>query len=98
MTVLISQQATFTAMIFLILSLALAKSSLVLFITRLLALDSTKMRIACYTLVGIFTAWAVASIIAISVNYSPTSLIEDDSASRCGDQVRTSRFVILASN
>ncbi|KAK4954574.1 hypothetical protein LTR10_008007 [Elasticomyces elasticus] len=79
-------KATFASAIFLIVALALAKCSVVLFMQRLLARDLKALNIACWVVIGVSLLWGVGSIIGISVGCQTSSYILDDAAERCGMQ------------
>jgi hypothetical protein len=80
-------RATFASAVFLLISLALAKCSVVVFMQRLLARDSKKLYAACYVLVAVFAAWGLGSIIGISIGCDTNRYILDDATEVCGNQV-----------
>ncbi|KAK3720826.1 hypothetical protein LTR37_003489 [Vermiconidia calcicola] len=81
-------KAVFAALIFLVISLALAKISVVLFIRRLVTRNSHMLIKGSYLLHCVCALWGLASLITISVDCSPSWYITDYSARRCGAQGR----------
>ncbi|KAK3714682.1 hypothetical protein LTR37_007662 [Vermiconidia calcicola] len=81
-------KAVFAALIFLVISLTLAKISVVLFIRRLVTRNSHMLIKGSYLLHCVCALWGLASVIVISMNCSPSWYITDYSARRCGAQGR----------
>ncbi|KAK3699759.1 hypothetical protein LTR37_016268 [Vermiconidia calcicola] len=76
-------RASFAADILMILTLAAAKCSVVLFIMRLIARDQIRLLRGCYVLFGLIAAWAVAAIVAFSVDCAPNNFLTNASSSQC---------------
>ena len=83
-------------MVFFIISLSLAKISLLLFIQRLLAMNSHKLLLANRILIVVSATWALGSILAISINCSPEFYISDEIDEACTGMVRQVPSVMSA--
>lgn len=79
--------STLTAYMFLIVSLALAKSSTVMFIYRILSKDLKKLSIACYVSLAMFLLWAIGSMAALGTGCVAGAFMSEDMKSNCGGQV-----------
>ncbi|KAF2818808.1 hypothetical protein CC86DRAFT_308447 [Ophiobolus disseminans] len=92
-------KATFAAQLFLILSLAMAKSSVAALMLRLFTRDisvTKKARILCWATVALTAIWAIGSVVAISLPCTPPpGVLERESALRqCNNLL--SRWRVIA--
>ena len=72
---------------FLIVALALAKSSTAMFIHRILSKELRKLSITCYVSLVVFFLWSIGSMAAIGTGCSAGTFMSEDMNSNCGGQV-----------
>lgn len=77
----------FASRIFLVFGLCLSKCSVLLTTRQLFTRDKTKVWVTCNIGIGIITACAVASSLAVSVACSPDHIIEQEENFHCGNDV-----------
>jgi hypothetical protein len=78
--------ATLAAHMLLIIALALAKGSTIMFVQRILSRDLRQLYLACYALLAVFTVWAIGSMVALGVDCESTSYVSENMATVCGKQ------------
>lgn len=78
--------ATLAAHMLLIVALALAKGSTIMFVQRILSRDLRRLYLACYALLAVFAVWAIGSMVALSVDCESTSYVAENMAALCGQQ------------
>ncbi|KAF2838844.1 hypothetical protein M501DRAFT_935163 [Patellaria atrata CBS 101060] len=88
-------QAVFASQILLILSLGLAKSSVILLIRRVFTRDMKTFWFICNIIVGVSMAWAVGSIIAVSVGCTNETIVPTADHGICGALVTRWRVVAI---
>lgn len=86
--------ATLAAHMLLIIALALAKGSTIMFVQRILSRDLRQLYLACYALLAVFTLWAVASTIALGVDCEGSGYLAENMAAVCGRQ--DTRWAIIS--
>ncbi|KAM0721383.1 hypothetical protein Q7P37_002307 [Cladosporium fusiforme] len=62
----VARNSTIAAYMFLLVALALAKSSTIMFIQRLLSRDMKPLLITCYAAIVVFALWAIGSMIGLA--------------------------------
>lgn len=75
------------AYMFLIVSLALAKSSTVMFIHRILSKDLVKLSVTCYVSLAVFLVWSIGSMAAVGTGCVAGVFMSSDMNTDCGGQV-----------
>jgi hypothetical protein len=75
------------AYMFLIVSLALAKSSTVMLIHRILSKDLKKLSAACYVSLAVFLLWSIGSMAAVGTGCVAGAFMSEDMNTQCGGQV-----------
>lgn len=83
----IAGPATMAAYMFLLVALAFAKSSTVMFIQRILSRDLRRLYVTCYALIAVYCLWAIGSMAAIGVGCDAGLFTSDDMDTSCGGQV-----------
>ena len=78
--------ATLAAHMLLIIALALAKGSTIMFVQRILSRDLRKLYLGCYALLAVFAVWAIGSMVALGVDCEGTSYVAENMAAVCGRQ------------
>lgn len=78
--------ATLAAHMLLIIALALAKGSTIMFVRRILSRDLRQLYLACYALLIVFAVWAIGSMVALGVSCEGTSYVAENMAEACGQQ------------
>jgi hypothetical protein len=78
--------ATLAAYMLLIIALALAKCSTIMFVQRILSRDLRQLYLVCYGLLAVFALWAVGSMIALGVDCKGSHYVSEDIAAVCGHQ------------
>lgn len=78
--------ATLAAYMLLIVALALAKGSTIMFVQRILSRDLRQLYVICYVLLAVFAAWAVGSMVALGAHCEGTGYVTESMAIRCGNQ------------
>jgi hypothetical protein len=78
--------ATLAAHMLLIIALALAKGSTIMFVQRILSRDLRQLYLTCYALLAVFAVWAIGSMIALGVDCEGTSYVAENMAAMCGHQ------------
>ena len=76
-----------TAYMFFLVALALAKSSTIMFIQRILSRDLKKLYMACYASIVVFALWAIGSMSAVGAGCDASTFMSEDMNSACGGQV-----------
>lgn len=79
--------STLAAYMFLLISLALAKSSTVMFIQRILSRNLKKLSLACYAALVVFALWSIGSMAAVGADCAVITFMSDGMNSDCGNQV-----------
>jgi hypothetical protein len=77
----------FASRILLVFGLCLSKCSVLLITRQLFTRDKTKVWVTCNIGIGIVTACAIASGLAVSVACSPDHIIEQEENLHCGNDV-----------
>lgn len=75
----IAMNSVIAAYMFLLLALALAKSSTIMFVQRLLSRDMKPHHLACYSSFLAFAVWAVASMAAVGMSCGLGALVANAS-------------------
>ena len=78
--------ATLAAHMLLVIALALAKGSTIMFVQRILSRDLRRLYVVCYVLLAVFAAWAIGSMIALGVDCEGTGYVAENMAAACGHQ------------
>jgi len=78
--------ATLAAHMLLIIALALAKGSTIMFVQRILSRDLRQLYLACYALLAVFTVWAIGSMVALGVDCEGAGYVSENMATVCGQQ------------
>lgn len=78
--------ATLAAYLLLIVALALAKGSTIMFVQRILSRDLRQLYLTCYALLAVFALWAVGSMIALGVDCDSSGYVTENMAVMCGNQ------------
>jgi len=78
--------ATLAAHMLLIVALALAKGSTIMFVQRILSRDLRQLYLACYALLVVFALWALGSMLALGVECEGTGYVAENMAAVCGQQ------------
>jgi uncharacterized membrane protein len=78
--------ATLAAHMLLIVALALAKGSTIMFVQRILSRDLRRLYLVCYALLAIFAVWAIGSMVALGVDCEGTGYVAENMAAACGQQ------------
>jgi hypothetical protein len=78
--------ATLAAYMLLIVALALAKGSTIMFVQRILSRDLRQLYLVCYGLLAVFAFWAVGSMIALGVACEGSGYVSEDMVTVCGRQ------------
>lgn len=82
-------RAAFAANMLYIVTLALGKCSVAMFVQRLVSCGLKKLYYACYLLVAISSAWALGSMIGLGAHCYVQSYLAGDPNVECVGQVRT---------
>jgi hypothetical protein len=78
--------ATLAAHMLLVVALALAKGSTIMFVQRILSRDLRQLYLACYALLAVFAVWAIGSMVALGVDCESASYVAENMAAACGQQ------------
>lgn len=78
--------ATLAAHMLLVIALALAKGSTIMFVQRILSRDLRRLYLVCYALLAVFAVWAIGSMVALGVDCEGTSYVAENMAATCGQQ------------
>jgi hypothetical protein len=78
--------ATLAAHMLLIVALALAKGSTIMFVQRILSRDLRQLYLSCYALLAVLAVWAIGSMIALGASCEGSSYVAENMAAVCGQQ------------
>lgn len=90
----IAGSATLAAYMLLIVALALAKCSTIMFVQRILSRDLRRLYLACYGILAIFISWGIGSMIILGVDCDGTGYVTQHIGVSCGKQ--DTRWAIIS--
>ena len=85
-TLAIAGSATLAAYMLLIVALALAKCSTIMFVQRILSRDLRQLYLGCYGILAVFMLWGIGSMIILGVDCDSTGYVTQHIAVSCGKQ------------
>ena len=85
--------ATLAAYMLLIVALALAKGSTIMFVQRILSRDLRQLYLVCYALLAVFALWAIGSMISLGADCEGEGYAAESMAILCPSQKKRWAFI-----